>query len=144
MVRSEYKYHTLMVWVFDFAQQDGKGGGIGRHTPVRCSSLGQRPSPLGKEDREQRSRGKGGSYRTSGTRAAAGQGSVAGGARAESGGRWGSGGREMGRGGLAGREEENDSSRRRASFFCCSAFHSNFASTYVGFHRPFGPSSHIV
>jgi hypothetical protein len=26
MVRSEYKYHTLRVWVFDFAQQDGKGG----------------------------------------------------------------------------------------------------------------------
>jgi hypothetical protein len=25
-VRSEYKYHTLGVWVFDFAQQDGKGG----------------------------------------------------------------------------------------------------------------------
>ena len=26
MVRSEYKYHTLGVWVFDFAQKDGKGG----------------------------------------------------------------------------------------------------------------------
>jgi hypothetical protein len=26
IVRSEYKYHMLGVWVFDFAQQDGKGG----------------------------------------------------------------------------------------------------------------------
>jgi len=26
MVRSENKYHVLGVWVFDFAQQDGKGG----------------------------------------------------------------------------------------------------------------------
>ena len=26
MVRSEYKYHTLGLWVFDFAPQDGKGG----------------------------------------------------------------------------------------------------------------------
>jgi hypothetical protein len=106
MVRSEYKYHTLEVWVFDFAQQGWEGRGIGRHTPVGCSLDEPRAaqlalsSPLGKEDRgrekEQRSRGKGGCCRTSRTRSAAGQGSVKGGARAdrvESGGRWGSEGR---------------------------------------------------
>ena len=91
MVRSENKYLTLGIWVFDFVQRDGKG--IGRHTLVRCSSPAKPPSlneqraaqlallsPLGKEDRgrekEQRSRGKGGCCRTSWTRAAAGQGSV--------------------------------------------------------------------
>jgi hypothetical protein len=108
MVRSEYKYHTLEVWVFDFAQQGWEGRGIGRHTPVGCSSSLDEPraaqlalsSPLGKEDRgrekEQRSRGKGGRCRTSRTRAAAEQGSVERGARAdrvESDERWGSEGR---------------------------------------------------
>jgi hypothetical protein len=41
MIRSEYKYQ---VWVFDFAQQDVKGGEIGRHTPVGSSSPATRPS----------------------------------------------------------------------------------------------------
>jgi hypothetical protein len=42
MVRSEYKYHTLGVWVFDFAQHDGKGGqkvGI----PYRMFVAGEAP-----------------------------------------------------------------------------------------------------
>jgi hypothetical protein len=65
MVRFEYKYHTLEVWVFDFVQRDGKGGwrGIGGHTPVGCLSPTKHPSldeqraqlalssPLQKEER---------------------------------------------------------------------------------------------
>ena len=43
MVRSEYKYHMLRVWVFDFAQQDGREGNRQAY-PCRMSVAGERPS----------------------------------------------------------------------------------------------------
>jgi hypothetical protein len=43
MVRSEYKYHKIGVWVLDSAQRDGEGRGIGRHTPCRIFVAGEVP-----------------------------------------------------------------------------------------------------
>jgi hypothetical protein len=69
MVRSEYKYQYIRVWVFDFAQQDGNWEGRGNRRAYRCSSPAKRPSldeqwaakfalssPLGKEDRGRENR----------------------------------------------------------------------------------------
>jgi hypothetical protein len=69
MVRSEYKYQYIRVWVFDFGQQDGNWEGRGNRRAYRCSSPAKRPSldeqwaakfalssPLGKEDRGRENR----------------------------------------------------------------------------------------
>jgi hypothetical protein len=99
MVRSEHKYHTLWVWVFDFARSGIEREGNRR--AYRCSSPAKRPSldrrraaqlslssPIGKEDRGRENReGKDGAAAADGLELQLG----------EAKGEWRPGGRRTGR-----------------------------------------------